>query len=796
MKKNIFKTLAATVCFAALVLTGCVNNFEGTTPNRKQKTIEGYYGGGQIAEGLGDSNQYYWNGEYRQRNGFSLSTTSLAAKEDAEITVGINSCKSELDLDSVDKALTFYTLKKNSKNEDFYPEHVDVIPKTLLHTTEPKSFRGSYAFLYRMNTEAITTDKIALVIDATKLKYKNGMPVMNNNGNDKVGEECDSIVKYISVPYKKDGTDTEEINNIYPEMYNYIHTIDELDDTYGELPVSDTDPTPSGKLRFDCSTLVKTIDTAGNITAYEEELGETLSKKFKLQIQKPGTTKWEAGAKMEFAYHKEFSNKPSNPYDAYSYTADVDTSSMEPGTKWRIICDYSVSMGDSPDWVKDLIGHPAITNARQFSDVIYKDIIAYGDKDTTYIYAWGNSGTPGTFNKGDCDYMAAFFTQSDFVNWIETNEHSIEINFKTWLAELVNTDGFILVDSRKTIVPSTTTVHKNGEGKIDKVIITPNNDKLNLKRDSYDVYVGSGTTIKENPDYPKQVQFGCYPDQSMGPLSGYVLLAQNVIKAGTAYATADVWDNADHLYVGLNDYGRSDGNNWNNHFNHNKVYLIAGETYHIQMANGYINENAGSRNPYYNNLMSGSNWKEACYYGELYLYKEGVDYQGSSSSSDYEFKISYNAITDATVEYDCWETGYYYICVNRASYATLNAGHDALYNDAYNVRYNTDVTEWNYDIVRDWYFDAYCNWDGTDIIGTVDFENPYWDSEDNTSPQYVQIVDEPILFYPYWDGTADGAYTGTNYSSHVIVDGSSWQMNNSPRVPYRWGNVYYHIYME
>ena len=768
MKKNIFKTLAAALCIGAFVLTGCTNNFEGTTPDFKQKkeAQTGNFGEGiKSAKGI---------------SSVSISPTTISqAAEDTEVTVSFTS-QFELDFDSVEKAFTFYKLKKNSKNEDYYPEHDGEITKTLIHVTEPSSYSGTVSFLYRLNTKDVTTSKIALVVDATKLKYKNGLAVVSSDGNLKAGEETDSFVKYITVSSKNDGTSTDTIDSWYNEDFSPQYTINSLyTGSYGtlgnELTVSDTDLTPSGKFRYYCYAPVKTRDADGNASTWDDGLADILSKKFKLQIQKPESTKWEDGSKLVFGYHTDYvsyTTNPSNPHSSNTYTTDVDTSAMAQGTKWRIVCDYSVSIGKAPDFIKDMYGHPEFVYNPKYTEVIDDGFVNYGDKDTTFIYAWGNTGVDPkpTFTKDDCDNMSAFFTQCDFVNWIGTNENNIEVNIKTWQVELDKTDGFILVDSKKTIVPSTTSVHKNADGKIDKVIITPKNDKLNLWRDSYDVYVGSGTTIKENPDYPKQVQFGCYPDLSKGPLSGYVLLAQNVVKAGTAYTTAEDWRGQTYsAWINEDNYGRTVNGNWENHFNgENKVYLIAGETYHIQFVNGY-----NSYRDVFLSAAQASGWRpNLCYYGQLYL----IDADESTwSTQNYARVINYD--DSGNVEYTPSKTGYYYICTNRDTTANLlnnhtNNGYDPITDDGY-----------------DWYYDAYCDLDGNDIMTSI--TNQYYDSTDVDSPQ---TVDVPTLFEYTFNGTADGTFT-IDYTTHVMVNGSP-KLNPNKCIPYCRGNVYYHIYME
>jgi len=781
MKKNIFKTLAAALCIGAFVLTGCTNNFEGTTPDFKQKkeAQTGNYGASNSAQGVGSVYINYDPSSYSED-----ATIPIAAK-DSELSVTFYT-QFEVDLDSVEKAFTFYKLKENTKTKRYYPEHDGEIVKTLLHVTEPDSYGGYISFLYRLDTESVTTNKIALVVDATKLKYKNGVAAVSRDGNLKAGEETDNIVKYISVTNKKDGTSTDPINNSYSESWtanNY--SISSLS-FYDELETSETDTTPSGKLRFYTYAPSKTLDADGVISTYDDGLADVLAKKFKLQIQKPGSTKWEAGTVLTFAYHSSGQYKDYDYYYSHTYTTDVDTKAFEQGTKWRIVCDKSVVIAKPSDWVKDAYGHAPFEYYPKVTTKVYPKSsdyleIPYGDKDTTFIYAWGDSGTPGTFTKNDCTANAAFMTQNSFISWIGTNEKNIEVGIKANQVELDKTDGFILVDSKKTIVPSTTSVHKNADGKIDMVIITPKNDKLNLWWDSnsYDVYVGSGTTIKENPDYPKQVQFGCYPDLSKGPLSGYVLLAQNVIQQGTAFATDGEWfgnnEKVINASIHIDEYRQYNSyeNRDKNKFSHiEKVYLLAGKTYHIQFANGYYN------NPYLSKTVTYGN--ELCYYGQLYVYDADRGDPQYLSNSSYTNYISYNG-SSATI--NCNKSGYYYICVNRDATADCNVHTNTGYNP---------ITDDGYD----WYYDAYCKLDETDFEGDCTFANPYYDDTDDSSPAEVDVTNWPLFFYPNWNETADGSYTDVDYGSHVYDDSGNPLMNPNPQIPYRWGRVYYHIYMD
>jgi hypothetical protein len=206
------------------------------------------------------------------------------------------------------------------------------------------------------------------------------------------------------------------------------------------------------------------------------------------------------------------------------------------------------------------------------------------------------------------------------------------------------------------------------------------------------------------------------------------------------------------------------------------------------MVNGYASN--PNKDNFLAMLSNNNRGEELCYYGELYLYKES---ENTGSSSNYEYHMGYSRGSDLT--FTCEETGYYYICINRDSYASLTSPHYSYSN--YQPRYTEyDSLIENYIINRDWYYDAYCNIDGSDITGDQTFENPYYNSENEDSPSEVTVTG-PVLFNftPDWDGTEDGAYTGTTIESHAEDTNGNWLLNQNKKIPYRWGNVYYHMFL-
>ncbi|MBO4629440.1 MAG: hypothetical protein J5687_05755 [Treponema sp.] len=603
MKKNIFKTLAITFTFASLVLTGCVQNFDGTKVNYSQKKEEltGNYGNTSSAQGLGS-----WN--------IQLSSSSIPkAAEDTEITVTFSSCAFELDKDSVEKAVTFYKLKNNSKNNYFAPEYDGDLTKTLIHVTEPHSYTGSVSFLYRVDTSSVQTSEIALVIDATKLKYKNGSAVLSNDGNLKAGETTDTVVEYISVGLKADGSTPSKIGDTYGNHYSESYTWSSGAWLSYVADLVDSESKPTGAKRYKVSAPDKRA-AFDDDPLYDDSLAETLSKMFKLQIQEPGTSKWKDGAKLEFTYHAANSTTATDPYSKNTYT--TDTPVFEPGTKWRIIQDSSVAYGTAPAWKADAYGHPEFKdNRKALSTVklndyydypeVFEEFVPYGDKDTPYIFAWPTTWT-FTSAATSCTASAAQTAQRSM--FTVTNPSSGKILIKPAAnVVLEGTDGFIVVDSNNAIIETEKTVHTDSSDVVDYILLTIKDKFFN---GTVKVYVNEKTTLKTNTYNEKQKQFGCYPDQSQSELSGYVLISTTEFNISNSVSYAGVpqlpitssSDSDDYTFAWVdgrvNSYKDADF----------KYYLKKNKQYRIRVL--------GVDQDYYNILYNyANNWDDRMRYG-------------------------------------------------------------------------------------------------------------------------------------------------------------------------------------
>ena len=575
MKKTIFKTLAVVISCSTLFLTGCLNNFDGTTPNYEEYS-ENYtskYGENNEASGIGAGS-------------INASISSTTAAQDTKVTVTFNSCVSMLDDASVDAALSFYKLKPNVTNSYYYPEHDGDLVKTFVRKEEPSYYPSQVKYIYNVNTEDLEYSKIALVIDGSKLKYTNGTAVLSNDENLTAGELTDSVVKYINMSYKstkKGGGLLTSISNYFSERYDvkYIMGL-QIDAGYNPQPQPNlsyqtSQPSGTGKSRYWVRPPAKEFNTDFTVKSYVDNLSNILSQMYKLQIQKPGSTEWEASGTLAFTYHSTASSAAADPYSANTYTTDIDTSAMEKGTKWRVLRDDSISLGAAPAWIKAAYGHEPMSYTPNRHIQVAVGSISYASADTAYIFEWDGAGSFS--GASDCTYANAQAAQSSMFNY--TKDSSSIILVPVSGVELKDVNGFILVSSAdNTIIESTTAYYYDENDVINKIRVRPKDESF---IGYVKVYVNDKTTIKSgtNTSHDKQLNFGCYPDATQGELSGYVELTEDLITQGAPIITntASSIDPDDYTFAYVD---RNNGNDIEEVF---EVYLLPG-TYYIQKANG------------------------------------------------------------------------------------------------------------------------------------------------------------------------------------------------------------------
>ena len=664
MKNRFFRitTVLFTLIAGLSIMAGCKNSYDGTTANFKQKQdqITGNYGAGKQAE----------------RSYVYISTSSIPkASKDSEITIRIDA-KAALDEDSIKNSIKFYSLSDNATNKYYAATRGAELSAVIDDIREPESYgtnnTGSNVYIdFRVDTSTVETAKIAVVVDATKLKYKSGAFALNGNGNEKCGEESDSFIEYIRVNKKADGTtDTTTLNYRVNESYtaSYLNT---LNDTPTEL-LDDTSK-PRGIYRFSVSAPRKTVEfnQYGMLvtTAYDDSLAEILAKTYKLQTQEPGSSKW-TDAALTFTYHGTSSTDATNPYGENTYTTDTPALTT-PGLRWRIIRTVSNFGQKAPDWFKDVYGHegffttayskeytqkayPTDTGSPNYYDIPYESI-PYGEDETEFIFEWDGNVTFS--NKDDCSYDNAQNAQSSMFYFDSSYGApvyvTIEKNDSVADFEIVGTDGFILVDDNDHIIEAEKTLHTDVDGKIDEIILSPKNKYYigNVR-----VFVGSGTTIKENPVNTKQVKFGCYPEAEKGDLSGYVELDTVLLASDYSYIVSDdasSLDPSDYKFkyvAAVMDKNREYYINYQDTYD--TYYFEKGKTYYIEMANGYNNNKSvlGS---------AGIESEERCYYAALkVLDADGNVIRNQSGNEDSSYSINYaNTTTQCTIQ----KSGFYKI---------------------------------------------------------------------------------------------------------------------------------------
>ena len=579
---------------------------------------------------------------------------------DILIKVVFDDCAFELDQDSVVKGLSFVKLKNNSANNYYAPEHDGELPKTLVRVEEPSDYNsgssssGDVSFYFRVDTRTVETRRIALVVDATKIEYANGSDVISNDGNLKAGEETDSFVVYITIDKKADGTQTTQLGSTiggYHAQENYAWTwrispsalsfSDYLHDSAGKL---------TGVWRFKLSAPRLTYDMP---YTYDESLEGTLSKMYKLQTQKPGTTKW-VDETLTFAYHTADSTTPAtDPFDAHTYTTDVPA--MEPGTKWRIVYDSSVSIGTAaPAYLKDYYLHPEFKDKRKFitkvapwSDDYY--IVSYANVDTDYICRW----QAGTFTESMCSHSYAKSAQQSMFTVSCPNNEYILITPAAGV-DLATVDGFVLVNaSGNGIIETETTVHKNTSDVIDYIMIAPKNKNFS---GTVKLYVNEKTTLKTNSYNAKQLKFGFYPqpNANQGEFEGHYQLPSD-------FTTFTINLKTDTFSGGIGKMDLSGGSmipnsaadynlvylDYNTSEKEYMYYLIPG-TYYFILYNGY-NDDEG--------ILSNSGLTGASR-GYAYVYKYEPTYTSWETGFDYSYAGNYVSFTVSSA-------GWYKVRCNR-----------------------------------------------------------------------------------------------------------------------------------
>ena len=523
MKKIFAKELAA-LAVLALAFTGCNTAFDGTNANFSEKEseytdISGATASFTDANKLGDITCTI--------NGSSTGTIAKNNNKNV-INVTITSF-SKIDLESADKAIHFQKLT-NNQTSGYYPKRGTDLQKTRIDVYEPTgSGTVTTTITYEVNGTGVTTNKVALFVDAKELKTKGGSAVLALDGNTIRGEESDSFIKYLTA----DGTTvingTEDFRRTYSPIGNMYN--EGLKDASVKL---------TGVYRFAIMAKNKNEELPNDATEkWESELAAKLNDAVVIQYRKPGSRTYEE-KKLTWIYHDAASTSPAtDPYSAHSYTADLPLDEI--GTVWRA-CVTNVEGLAAPEWYKDVYGHPAIVYSAGQGVGAKRQIAAgtYKLHKTVPSYIVVNSTVATTGPDATSSYVPSSYDK-DGIRAVQKTFFSVDQGYgRNWFE--VSTTGtaeldpaaakdFIVVDANNKKIAADVDVitysyndgnAKDGKVKGVKITVTDVHYRNNLS--GLKVCVGEGTKIQENKTYPNQKSFGLWKDVADDDYAGYVAL--------------------------------------------------------------------------------------------------------------------------------------------------------------------------------------------------------------------------------------------------------------------------------
>ena len=520
-KKSLFAKAAGVLSLltmTALIFAGCVQNFDGTKVNYEQKKeeITGKFGPASKA----------WTG-YVNMDGYNTNTST--ARKQANVSIYIDSA-SKLDMASAESAITFYKLKDNTENAAWYPMHEAELTKTLVNSRITYKLRNDYDsvsggddiqgvstyFDFDVDTESVTTSAIALIVDATKLKDVLGNFVLNLDGNYKAGQESDSWIDYLGVDFDKEGNPTTGLNFSYGEDFKPDYTPLALDPSYITFTQNSTDAT---KYDITIPAAYPLAKAPNETPEYEgDALVDVMNKSFSLRIKG-----------LEDSAYKDESLTWTFDTNAYKAT----TSSVAYGTKLSLV--MTMPEFSSPDWYTKVYGHAGFTDMypsdskdelKTYTTYYLKDepdfiVNSFYDPDDT---AWVALNGISTTNQTTLFDVSRSTTQVSY----KKNSGSYTVRYYKFTITprsnvIIDTyEDFIITDSDNQKVDAVITVLKNADENqtIREIYVEPK-EPLNFIPS---LWVGSGTTLKENKAHPKQLKFGTFKDPLNGEASGYVKL--------------------------------------------------------------------------------------------------------------------------------------------------------------------------------------------------------------------------------------------------------------------------------
>ncbi len=530
MKKIFAKELTA-LAVLALAFTGCNTAFDGTNANFSEKESEYTEISGATASFTGDN-----------KRGNIECTDSINKNNNKNVVKVTITSFSKIDLESADKAIHFQQLT-NNQTSGYYPIRGTDLQKTRIGVVEGTG-TGTFetTIAYEVNGTGVTTNKVALFVDAKELKTKGGSAVLALDGNTIRGEESDSFIAYLTANGETAIVcgDAGGVDENFRPTYSPIYFPSDVvvggvaGVNYVELKNESSKAT--GVYRFTImANNKKNYFQTGADDDWESKLAAKLNDAVVIQYRKPGSRTYEE-EKLTWIYHDaDSTNMATEPYYAHSYTADITFDEI--GTEWRAV----ITIPDdivAPAWYKDVYGHPAIVYSAgrgvgakiKIADGTYKlhktvpSYIVVDQTAATEGTDKTSSYVPTSYAKGGIrTVQASFFDVQPSDNWFQVSTIGA--------AELdpAAAKDFIVVDANNKKIAADVDVIKHSyndgdarDGKVKGVKITVTDVRYRNSLSGLKVCVGRGTKIKENKMYPSQLEFGQWKDVADDDASGYV----------------------------------------------------------------------------------------------------------------------------------------------------------------------------------------------------------------------------------------------------------------------------------
>ena len=516
-----------------LVFAGCTQSVDGTDVNFEQKKEEltGSYGA-----------------SYTAPTGKVFTLTSATIDQASKQTVFEVKLLSDyaIAIETADSSIAFYKLKDNTTNASYYPLHDGEISgenRKLLYSRsyvcaedlDGNGFvdSGVITYLkYELNTEVLTTNQFAFIVDAQKLNDLNGNPVLNLDKNYKGGQESDSYIKYFTVTDDKDGVALAGLN--YSEEEDFRSPYNPVNPMSITATQNASDPT-----KWDFTMNPGYPVSIDPTTAYDKTLADTMKASFKLRT----TNLAGVSEDVELDWHWD-TDETDSKYKATS-------PKLAYGTKFTVVAIKPEIT--APAYYVTVYGHPGFTETDEaglridLDDLLDSSNPNLFPKTVTYLEtepaniisnfqdADGSTWSASNINSNNIKiYQNALLnvkikTFQTKITSFNDPEHPTTKNYYRWTIkpetitgktiEFESYDDFIVTDANNNKLEIVKSEVKNTDGSLKELYIET---KVPLSS-APKLWVGSGTKLKANQTYSNQKLFGeFFQDSSKVDASGYV----------------------------------------------------------------------------------------------------------------------------------------------------------------------------------------------------------------------------------------------------------------------------------